>query len=72
MDELNTEMHAVSADLYSKAKGAAGQQPGAEQQPPQGGPTGGQQAEGEKKPGAKPEGEVIDADFEMVDDKKKK
>ncbi|MEI6219064.1 MAG: molecular chaperone DnaK, partial [bacterium] len=71
MDALNTEMQAVSADLYSKAKGGAHQQPGGgEQQPPPG--TGGEQAGGGPKADGKAEGDVIDADFEMVDDKKKK
>jgi len=63
MEEVNTAMQAVSADMYAKTKGAgqAQQQPGAEA-PPQGEPA------QEKKA----EGDVIDADFEMVDDKKKK
>ncbi|MEI6971190.1 MAG: molecular chaperone DnaK [bacterium] len=69
MDALNTEMQAVSADLYSRAKGAAGE-PGGEQQPPGGGPEGQNQGGGETK--GKADGDVIDADFEMVDDKKKK
>ena len=62
VDELNTAMQAVSADLYSKAR--QGQQPG---------PTP-NEAPGQD-PGAagQPEekGEVIDADYEMEDDKKK-
>lgn len=71
MDALNADMHAVSAELYSKARGSAKQQPGAGQQPPPGPEAGGQQG-GEPKAGGKADGDVIDADFEMVDDKKKK
>lgn len=63
MDQLNTEMQAISADLYSQAKtqqeAGAGQQAGA--------------ADAEQTAGDEPsedEGEVIDADFEMVDDDK--
>ena len=62
MDELNTVMQAFTAELYSQAKAAH----------PAGAPEEG------AGPGGKPEGkgkggkdDVIDADFEMVDDKKK-
>jgi len=62
VDGLNTVMQAFSSELYSQAK--AGQAPG--------GPEAGHE------PGAKPDekgkggkDDVIDADFEMVDDKKK-
>ncbi len=68
LDAVNNEMQAISSELYAQAAkqrgaqggGAAGGEPGA------GGPTGGPAA------GGKPEGDVIDADFEMVDDDKKK
>ena len=64
LEELNTAMQAVSADMYAKAKQAApqGGAPGAGEPPPPAG------AAEEKKP----EGDVIDADFTMVDDDKKK
>ncbi len=70
IEELNKEMQAVSAELYAQAKQGAGGQPsgGAQaggagapppaEEPPPGGPA------GKKNDG------VIDADFEMVDDKK--
>jgi molecular chaperone DnaK len=61
MDKLNREMQAVSADLYARAKTGKAQ--------------GGPQAEGRaksEKSGQKNEGDVIDADFEMVDDDKQK
>lgn len=64
IEALNTEMQAVSADLYSQAKTSGGGQ-AAEEEP----------GEGEKKKSGsadKDDGEVIDADFEMVDDDKKK
>jgi len=66
MEDLNTQMQAVSSDLYAQAKssrqgGGAG-----------GGPTGGDEG-GAKPPGGKgPEGDVIDADFEIVDEDKKR
>jgi molecular chaperone DnaK len=63
LDELNSAMQAVSADMYAKAKqsGAQAGAPGAGAPPPSEG--------GEEK---KAEGDVIDADFTMVDDEKKK
>ena len=66
MEALNTQMQAVSADLYSKAKDS--RQPGG--QPPHGG---GPEAADPKASGeGKGKGDdVIDADFEMVDDNKK-
>lgn len=64
MEKLNTDMQAMSAELYSQAK-ASGEQPGAGQQA---GADAGASGSGE---GSKDEGEVIDADFEMVDDDKK-
>jgi molecular chaperone DnaK len=62
MDELNTVMQAFTAELYSQAKAAhpAGT-------PEEGAGPGGK-AEGKGKGG---KDDVIDADFEMVDDKKK-
>lgn len=63
LETVNTEMQALSAELYAQAK-----QPGAGAQ--QQGPQGGGAADAGAKGGA--EGDVIDADFEMVDDNKKK
>ena len=57
-EALTSDMQAVSADLYAQAKQ---QQPGAGAPPPP--PPGGN--------GGKPDGDVMDADFEMVDDDKK-
>ena len=62
VDELNTAMQAVSADLYSKAR--QGQQPG-----PTPNEVPGQDPGAAGQPEEK--GEVIDADYEMEDDKKK-
>jgi molecular chaperone DnaK len=73
---LNEVWHAISSEMYAKAKqsaGGPGGQPGA-----QGGPEGQPGGESEEKStGAKgkkggKEGDVIDADFEMVDEDKKK
>ena len=59
-EALTADMQAVSADLYAQAKQSA---PGAGAgQPPPPPPAGG---------GAKADGDVMDADFEMVDDDKK-
>ena len=71
IENVNNEMQAISADLYSQAK----QQAGPEQQA--GGGEGGEKGEGssassEESKENKEEGEVIDADFEMVDDDKEK
>ena len=66
MEALNKEMQAVSADLYAQAKSQGStQEPGAGE----GAPAGEEQADAA---GGKDEGEVIDADFEMVDDDKSK
>ena len=70
IEALNNEMQAFSAELYSQAKSSAkGAQPGG------GAEDGGAHSQqgGEKASGGKGgEGDVIDADFEIVDDKKKK
>ena len=65
MEALNTEMQAVSADLYAQAKQGQGPQAeGAEEQ---------DEGKGQGKEEQKQEeGDVIDADFEMVDDENKK
>jgi molecular chaperone DnaK len=66
MEALNQEVQSVSADLYSQAKASAsaGQAGGGQSGDDD---KGAGQAEQE---GKKEEGEVIDADFEMVDDEK--
>jgi len=79
VDELNRAMQAISADLYSKARGA-GKDPRDGQGEAGGKPQDGQgqsrAAEGDGSEGQRQagtaDGDVIDADFEMVDDDKKK
>jgi len=72
MEALNKDVQALSADLYAHAKSARGPQGGG-----RGGPEGGSAepgqagGQGESKSSTKEEGEVIDADFKMVDDDKK-
>ncbi|MFC1462323.1 molecular chaperone DnaK [Verrucomicrobiota bacterium] len=66
MEALNTEMQAISADLYAQAKQDTQQDEAPQGDAAQGGKT--EDAESPKKD----EGEVIDADFEMVDDKNDK
>ena len=60
-DALTADMQAVSADLYAQAK----QAPGA------GAAGGGQPPPPPPNAGGKADGDVMDADFEMVDDDKK-
>ena len=62
MDAVNSEMQAISQDLYAST---AQQQ----QQPP---PEAGPQADSGAPKSDEAEGEVIDADFEMMDDDKNK
>jgi molecular chaperone DnaK len=74
-EALNTAMQAVSTDLYSHARGSGAAQGG--QASDAGAGAGGQADDGggKEKSGQsskKDDGEVIDADFEMVDDDKKK
>ncbi len=66
MEALNTEMQAISQEMYAKAQAA-------QQEAQQGGEGGPAPEGGAEEPKAKKEdeGEVIDADFEMVDDDKK-
>jgi molecular chaperone DnaK len=66
-EQLTEVWHAVSSDIYSKAreKSAPGAAPGGP------GPQPEAAAEPAKSTGGK-EGDVVDADFEMVDDDKKK
>ena len=66
-EQLTEVWHAVSSDIYAKVreKTGAGAAPGATAEPQ---PDAGAEA---KKSGGK-EGDVVDADFEMVDDDKKK
>jgi molecular chaperone DnaK len=59
-DDLQAKFQEVSSELYKKASAQAGPQRG-----PSEGPTAG--AEGEKK-----DSDVADAEFEMVDEDKKK
>jgi len=74
MEGLNAEMQAISADLYAQAK----TQEEKGQQPPS--DTGGEQASGAAEEGKQgkgggekeDKGDVIDADFEMVDEDKDK
>jgi len=65
MDAVNAEMQAVSADLYAKAKASSPGTP-----PPGGSEPGGPDAGASQDAGTKED--VIDADFTMVDDEKKK
>jgi molecular chaperone DnaK len=62
MEKLTEKWHKVSTAMYQSAQGAPGAQPGAE------GPQAGAQPNAEKK-GAD---DVVDAEYEVVDEKKKK
>jgi molecular chaperone DnaK len=63
LDTLNSAMQEVSADLYAQAKAS-----GAQQQP---GPDAAESATSESTDAKDKQDDVIDADFEMVDDDKK-
>jgi len=67
MEELNAAMQAVSSDLYSQAKTRRGATADAGKAPEGGDGSGKEDATSAKKK----DGDVIDADFEMVDDQKK-
>jgi len=76
MEALNSEMQAVSSDLYSQAKssrpGGGGEgSPSGETKSSGNDESGaGDKARGARDKSSKGDGDVIDADFEMVDDKK--
>jgi molecular chaperone DnaK len=68
-DELQNKFQEISADLYKQAAAQAGPQPGPGRGPeaqPQGGA---EEGAGSAKRG---QGDVVDAEFEVVDDDKKK
>jgi molecular chaperone DnaK len=69
VEKVNEAMQALSADLYAQAKASGKAGPEQAETGP-GGPASGEA--GREASGQKDEGEVIDADFEMVDDDKKK
>jgi len=65
-DDLQSKFQDISADLYKQASAQAGPRPG-----PQPGPEA--QPQGDTEEGAgKREGDVVDAEFEVVDENKKK
>jgi molecular chaperone DnaK len=65
-DDLQNKFQEVSADLYKQASAQAGPQPGPQAGPEAGGHPGPEQDAGKR------EGDVVDAEFEVVDDDKKK
>jgi len=64
-DELQNKFQEISADLYKQASAQAGPQPGPQPGPETGGRPGPEQDAGKQ-------GDVVDAEFEVVDDDKKK
>jgi molecular chaperone DnaK len=66
-DDLQNKFQGVSEELYKQAAASAGAQPGGA------GPGPGPGAAGpQAEPGGKKEGDVVDAEFEVVDEDKKK
>jgi molecular chaperone DnaK len=65
-DDLQNKFQEVSADLYKQASAQAGSMPGAETD---GRP--GPQAEPQEGGPRKDQGDVVDAEFEVVDEDKK-
>jgi molecular chaperone DnaK len=68
-DDLQSKFQDVSADLYKQASAQAGPRPGPGAGP-QPGP--GTQPGGAEEGSGKRDGDVVDAEFEVVDDDKKK
>jgi len=68
-DALNNEMQAISTELYSKAGPEARK---AAEEAADSGSTSGGSARTETEEGGEGKGKVVDADFEMVDEDKKK
>ncbi|HKP03010.1 MAG TPA: molecular chaperone DnaK [Chthoniobacterales bacterium] len=66
-DDLQNKFQEVSADLYKQAAASAGPAPGAEA-----GPDAGPQARPQDEGPRKDQGDVVDAEFEVVDENKKK
>jgi len=74
MEGLNGAVQAVSADLYSQAKSRRGPAGDAGKKASQGGDEAGKEDDDDEGSSGKKkdDGGVIDADFEMMDDNKKK
>jgi len=69
-DDLQNKFQEISADLYKQAAASAGQAPGAEAGPaPEAGERPGSTTDGGARGG---NGDVVDAEFEVVDEDKKK
>ena len=66
-DDLQNKFQEVSAELYKQASAGAGAQAG-----PQPGPEAGARGRAEEGAGKRGEGDVVDAEFEVVDEDKKK
>src|SRR5688572_3552604 len=67
-DDLQNKFQEVSADLYKQAAASAGPQPGPDMGGGEAGPGARPQDEGPRKD----QGDVVDAEFEVVDEDKKK
>src|SRR5213592_1841429 len=68
-DDLQNKFQEVSADLYKQASAQAGPRPGPQPGPEAQPPGGAEESAGSAKRG---EGDVVDAEFEVVDEDKKK
>jgi molecular chaperone DnaK len=66
-DDLQNKFQEVSADLYKQASAQAGPRPG-----PQPGPEAQQRSGAEEGAAKRGDGDVVDAEFEVVDEDKKK
>jgi molecular chaperone DnaK len=73
-DELQNKFQEVSADLYKQASAQAQPPPGPQPGPEAGGRAGGEQGAGSRQSGSARggNGDVVDAEFEVVDEDKKK
>ncbi len=66
-EELNRAFSEAGQSFYAQSQGG----PGAGGQGPTGGPTGGEPGPGASTPGSKPQEDVVEADYEIVDESKK-
>src|SRR6266481_5304458 len=71
-DDLQSKFQDISAELYKQASAQAGSQPGAGQTGPQPGPEAGGRPSAEQGGAKRGNGDVVDAEFEVVDEDKKK
>ncbi len=71
-DDLQSKFQDISAELYKRASAQAQPPPGSGQTGPQPGPEAGGRPSAEQGGAKRGNGDVVDAEFEVVDEDKKK